>query len=438
MYGRLLPTTHRLCRIASRCYSSSHAPPVPRPANALTTTDKSTIQAVIPLTRETVIRSDSVEGFVVSYAPPSEEAGGAEGKSVYSSWLEVIYPFKTNAALREEYIRADKEAIRYGRMFETLDTIAADSAYRHALGGYREDTPISIVTACIDSFYLARDPSIHADLRLTSYVTHVGKTSLEVSGHIYEEDDYVGRAMFVFVALDAKTAKPTQLPPLSCEQASCLEAEQRNAHRKRLSRQTLMRSPPRPEEMEILHALWQNSISFEQIKSDAGDTMLADPVFWGDLRRGVAMASTRLESTLLMQPTHRNVHCKMFGGYIARLAFELSWLTVQCLMKSRDIIFRGVDNIFFLKPVEVGAMVQYVARSIFTAPDEMQVQVDAYQVDPTTGVRDRSNVFHFHYEPVDAPPPTIVPRDYEEFMLYLEGRRRYLRRKQDMTLANSI
>ena len=37
------------------------------------------------------------------------------------------------------------------------------------------------------------------------------------------------------------------------------------------------------------------------------------------------MSDSRLEKTQLMFPQVRNLHNKVFGGYLMRLAYEVSW-----------------------------------------------------------------------------------------------------------------
>ena len=71
----------------------------------------------------------------------------AAGKKRSESWLEITYPFSTDAELREQYMLGDGLSLRAGRFLEELDAFSADCALRHARVG---DHPISVVTAAHD------------------------------------------------------------------------------------------------------------------------------------------------------------------------------------------------------------------------------------------------------------------------------------------------
>ena len=63
----------------------------------------------------------------------------------------------------------------------------------------------------------------------------------------------------------------------------------------------------------------------------------------------------------------------------------------------------------------------------YTEDDKMQVRVSAEVLDPSTGKLNLTNVFHFTFETRDADVPRIIPKTYFEAMLYLEGRRHFLK-----------
>ena len=63
----------------------------------------------------------------------------------------------------------------------------------------------------------------------------------------------------------------------------------------------------------------------------------------------------------------------------------------------------------------------------YTEDDKMQVRVSAEVLDPSTGKLNLTNVFHFTFETRNADVPRIIPKTYFEAMLYLEGRRHFLK-----------
>lgn len=49
------------------------------------------------------------------------------------------------------------------------------------------------------------------------------------------------------------------------------------------------------------------------------------------------------ESTVLMQPQERNIHNKIFGGFLMRKAFELAWSTAYVFSSQKPILL-AVDG----------------------------------------------------------------------------------------------
>ncbi len=74
-------------------------------------------------------------------------------------------------------MRDDGKTLRYGRLFELLDSLAGDVAYRHC-GGRKG--PLTIVTASVDSMKNFANLSIHNDIKMQGYLTYVGSSSMEV------------------------------------------------------------------------------------------------------------------------------------------------------------------------------------------------------------------------------------------------------------------
>lgn len=54
----------------------------------------------------------------------------------------------------------------------------------------------------------------------------------------------------------------------------------------------------------------------------------------------IPMSQTERESTLLMHSQERNVHGKIFGGYLMRRAFEMGWLTAALFQQKKTQLLR--------------------------------------------------------------------------------------------------
>lgn len=154
------------------------------------------------------------------------------------------------------------------------------------------------------------------------------------------------------------------------------------------------------------------------------------------------MGSTRMSSTRLCQPQDRNIHGKIFGGYLMREAYELG-LTNALLFANGPVLFVAQDDITFRKvgeagfccrshffaspqPVELGSIVELTSRIVLSEGSprrSFQVQVTADVVDPATAARDTTNTFHFSFVS-ERPLRPIMPVTYEEGLTYIESFRR--------------
>lgn len=82
------------------------------------------------------------------------------------------------------------------------------------------------------------------------------------------------------------------------------------------------------------------------------------------------------KTTLLMHTEDKNLHGKIFGGYVLRLAYELAWLCVYKYLKGGLPIVTNIDDVQFLAPVEVGSTLDYTARICYIESNLMHVIVN--------------------------------------------------------------
>lgn len=111
-----------------------------RPAGVRMGWSRSVISELLPFTSELIsVRGRPLENIAVAYCvstPVMDIDNPPEGqirtqRSVQDSWLEMILPFSDQSLLRESMVRSDGYTIRFGKLFEILDALAADVAYRH-------------------------------------------------------------------------------------------------------------------------------------------------------------------------------------------------------------------------------------------------------------------------------------------------------------------
>ncbi len=65
------------------------------------------------------------------------------------------------------------------------------------------------------------------------------------------------------------------------------------------------------------------------------------------------MRDTALKNTLLMNAQERNIHGKIFGGYLMKTAYELAWALAVTYFGVYTPVFVAVDDIQFVKVSEL-------------------------------------------------------------------------------------
>ena len=308
-------------------------------------------------------------------------AAPAAGKKRSESWLEITYPFSTDAELREQYMLGDGLSLRAGRFLEELDAFSADCALRHARVG---DHPISVVTAAHDGLSIFEGLSAVHDFRLRGVVTSVGSSSMEVQTDVLQvEPDgkgevIIGSCYTVMAARHTATFKAATVPQLiggsSTSAAVEVEALRRKQRRRALAESALVIKPPTPKEVPLLHALWQQSHARVYASSRAGTPITAPrvPITAPQVPARVPMGASEMPITAprvpitaparvpmgasemrtldIMQPANRNMNGYIFGGFLMRRALEIAWLSAHkhCGRAAR---FGGLDDVVFSKPV---------------------------------------------------------------------------------------
>ncbi|KAF8974107.1 hypothetical protein BGZ46_009770 [Entomortierella lignicola] len=350
-------------------------------------------------------------------------------KTMQDSYTEIILPFGKDKALLEEYINFGGH-VRHGKIMEDLDALAGAIAYKHCYDGKPNSRPIIIVTAAVDRIDFLRPFGVR-DLRLSGHVTYAGFSSLEVfmkMEEISEKDekaDTILAARFTTVARYADTNKAAQVNPLRLQndaEKKLFQASEDHKTRKRLaSESALTKRPPTEDERFLIHDLYLEYSKYDDPKANKPDFE------W--------MSDTKMSSIQIMQPQDRNIHDKIFGGYLMRLAYELAFCNASVFIKCRPT-FLSLDEISFRAPVNIGAFLSLDSQIIYSETGKagegknqhcLQVRVKADVLDIEKNTRETTNYFWFTFKDPQhgqRTTPKVMPRTYAESMLYIEGMRR--------------
>ncbi|KAF2863933.1 acyl-coenzyme A thioesterase 9 [Piedraia hortae CBS 480.64] len=375
-------------------------------------------------------------------------------KKVSDTYHRVVLPLGQDPWLSDTYLNSTGN-LRLGPIFSDLDALSGFSAYKLTGSG------VTVVTAAFDRIAINCPLEKICDLELSSRVTYVGRTSMEVrlqvaraspSGTPPFPDDVLLNCQCTMVGLDPDTRKTVQLPPLITEtdeeKTQFEEGVKNSQQRKQNTQRSLLKTKPDDEETNIIHALWQKQISYR------------DPNIPDQKPNNVQfMDATKLSTTSIMQPQYRNFHQDMiFGGFLLKQTYELAFCCAASFARKRPK-FISLDPSTFENPVPVGSVLYLTAMVVYTSPpivvgsreaEVAHTQAEqAYNAEGSTKpdkfskakqtqtrvqVRVKSrvrNVEHgdakstgdFHYTFLVDADVKVLPRTYTEFMLYIDARR---------------
>ena len=348
----------------------------------------------------------------------SKISQGKTSKTPSESATSISYPFSTDEFLLESY-KNPWGQMRFGKLLEDLDALAGNIAFNHV-----EGNPL-IVTAGVDRIRLRRRPQIGCDQYLSGKVTWVGRSSMEIRMQIADEQEEEWmEAFFTFVTLDPETKKPIAMPaliPETNEERAHFELGALKAQAKKLARK---------HKFHLGQPLTEVSLELDKqaaaLLREAGPLIsmpsLADP-------HSILMASTKMQNAMIAQPQLRNLHERIFGGFLMRRAFELAFANCYVFGGARPR-FLEVDDISFDSPVDVGDLLVFNSRVLYTKPEGgflgdyvedhehhplVMMEVEAWVTEPEKAEARVSNIFHFTFAlPKGQPCRKVLPGNIDE------------------------
>ncbi|KAF2201978.1 Thioesterase/thiol ester dehydrase-isomerase [Delitschia confertaspora ATCC 74209] len=357
-----------------------------------------------------------------------------EPKRMSDSYHSLVLPLAQDPWLLDSYLNASGH-IRLGAILMDLDALSGIIAYKHT----GED--VTTVTAACDRIILRNALTEICDLELSGQVTYAtGRSSMEITiqvakapkeGEKVKDNDVLINCTFTMVSLDPATKKPVNVNPLiveTPEEKRLYELGERNSKlRKERSQTSLIKHTPNDMESDLIHAFWQRELQYH------------DP--HNDMRKPENvhfMDTTTLKSALIMQPQNRNRHhFQIFGGFLLKQTFELAFTCAAAFAQARPS-FVSLDPSTFQNPVPVGSILYLTSTIVYTDPPligaagetvdkdnrytRVQVRVDTKVRDVEHGASKPTGQFNYTF--TVEKNIRVMPRTYQEFMYYLDARRR--------------
>ncbi|KAG8465807.1 hypothetical protein KFE25_005377 [Diacronema lutheri] len=281
---------------------------------------------------------------------------GPTPKHADASRTVARYDFVSNPMLAEQY-RNPYGLVRIGRVLEDLDALAGTIAFKHTRP--RAPKHLMLVTASVDRIALLHNCDTASDMRLSGYVAWVGRSSMVLKLNAYSDGVFGGaqpwlEADFTFVARDPATQKSAPIDPLELR----TEAERAIFSRvaAKVERDRAQRAAPPCAQANAAATAQLVAAALPAVLMPA----LSDPTT-------VLMSDTRQTNAFVCQPQHRNTQDRIFGGLLMRRAFELAYATAFLFSGSKPQ-FIEVDRVQFVAPVEVGDLLMFDARVLYTTP----------------------------------------------------------------------
>ncbi|CAK7206322.1 hypothetical protein SEUCBS139899_009111 [Sporothrix eucalyptigena] len=375
------------------------------------------------------------EGQMAELAEANNEERDLTPRKMKDSYHRVVLPLGRDPWLSDTYINSSGH-IRLGTIFMDLDALSGIVVYKHTGRG------VTTVTAGVDRIELAHPLTEICDLEYSGMVTYAaGGSSAEITckvarardeGEPSRPEDLLLTCTFTMVALDPMTRKPTAIPRLVCEtpeEEAIFQAGAAKSLAQRAERKTsLLEVEPDDEESALIHRIWLRQLEYH----DPNRPLRQPP-------NVMAMARTQLATAAIMQPQYRNRHQTMiFGGYHLKQTFELAFCCAASFAHARPT-FVSADPCTFRSPVPVGSVLYLTATVAYTDPAVVEEDADTSSEDspPLTRVHVRVDskvremehgtarvTGQFHYTFTVPKDVRVLPHTYEEYMKYIDARRR--------------
>ncbi|KAL8849964.1 MAG: hypothetical protein Q9221_005070 [Calogaya cf. arnoldii] len=365
-------------------------------------------------------------------------------KRMSDSYHRVVIPLAQDPWLLDNYLNANGQ-IRLGTIFMDLDALSGVIAYNHT------GESVTTVTAAVDRITINHPLKEICDLELSGQVTFAtGRSSMEISiqvakapeqGASVQKEDVLMTCAFTMVSLDPNTKKPVAICPVKVEtdeEKRLFAAGEKNYNIKKDRAKTgLRKQTPNDEESDLIHAMWLRQLDYH----DPNNPLRKPP-------HTHYMSSTTLSSSQIMQPQYRNRHNFMiFGGYLLKTSFELAFCCAAAFSHSRPT-FLSLDPSTFENPVPVGSVLYLKATVAYTesaidgtsnaqsadaknnngekrnegSATRVQIRIDSKVRDIEHGSTKPTGQFNYTFL-VDR-DISVMPQTYEEFMIWVDARRR--------------
>jgi acyl-CoA hydrolase len=118
---------------------------------------------------------------------------------------------------------------------------------------------------------------------------------------------------------------------------------------------------------------------------------------------------TEVKLAQLVSPDAANFHGNVYGGYVMSRVDDIAYVCAS-RYAGGPVVTAAVDRVDFHEPIHVGEVLNLVARVESVGRTSMEVGIDIYAEDITTGSVRHTNSCHLTMVAVNDRRPAPVPR----------------------------
>lgn len=138
----------------------------------------------------------------------------------------------------------------------------------------------------------------------------------------------------------------------------------------------------------------------------------------------------------MVLPEDTNVFNNLYGGRLVEWIDNIASI-VAVRHSRRKTVTGSIDNLFFLTPIRLGDIVSLSGRINYVTKSTMEIEVNVYSEEGTTGIRKFTTTAFLTYVAIDElGKPTRVPaiklETDEDKKRFNDGQERSLNRKKNL------
>ncbi|WBY55081.1 thioesterase/thiol ester dehydrase-isomerase [Plasmodium yoelii yoelii] len=343
----------------------------------------------------------------------------------------------------------------YKHIIELVDTLAADVAYRHSIGGYRKNDKYNFVTVLFNNLNIYEQKNIHHEynfsleeqkpLTINCYIVYSGTTSYILKLDFLQENKLIFDIYTTFVNINNLTFKPQEVKRATnftnneeykeiSNLAQHIKDIQNLFNYKDIKNKSLNQNDINfmlnyfknlqvQNKPYISKNVYQNTNIFEQDTEQNNSNKLAiienilnkSEISFYSGKTNYYCKDSYVESEFFISSEYKNIHNFTFGGYLAYLSLCHAMTIIKYFLPKPILI--EISEIQYILPVPYNSVVSYRGKIIYSDSKKIQIKISAYCFDFKKKTYYLTTTFDISFQ--NNADISFIPQSDEEIKLYL-------------------